>query len=194
MDLLLQVVPEDCSRRWTKCMYRVKLLWRIVAITAYTYIVCIGVIYSSEEDCNVKSSLFMLVTGGLGISWNIIGLFWTSRSIIKRTHCFKTADRYINRYNGDNVSVDTIDGIVNDCCTIVLPSCINFCILLSITIWGSVVVLGPYKNWRTGVKEGDIFCNSTLYISSFIVVILGWFVLLPYFIFFIYCFTKWCLD
>jgi len=125
----------------------------IISLVLNLSMLIVGAEYSSEEHCKLQAPMYLMVAGGIITTLNILTL------IANCTPC-----------DGDDKIVAKLSPIVA-------------LAMFAVTIWGSVVVFGPYSEWSYEKTDStkDNYCEYTPFMFAFVMLILQW-ILIPVFV------------
>ena len=124
----------------------------IVHLIIHSAMVGVGSSYTDglnpESDCKLQAVYYLKVAGGFLLTLDILEILF---------HCF-FGSKNENDNNGP------ICGLVN------VVGC------FVIFIWGSIIVFGPYQDWkyREADRQSENYCVYTPYMLSFVMRISGW--------------------
>jgi len=106
----------------------------------------VGALYNDNDSCKLEAPMYLMVAGGIITTLNILTL------IASLTPC------------------DQDDKIVKNLSPLVALA------MFAVTIWGSIVVFGPYSEWKYDIenKSDEKYCEYTPFMFAFVVLIIDW--------------------
>ena len=104
-----------------------------------------------DSDCKLQAVWYLKVAGGWGVTMNVLGI------LINCILCVSGSKDEQDPRGHACGCVEVLGGFV-------------------ISIWGSVIVFGPYQEWtyQEDNKDSVHYCAYTPYMFAFVMLILNW--------------------
>ena len=115
----------------------------------YVTFISVGASYTEQEDCKLPVLCYLKVVGGIGIVVDIIEI----------------SVQWFSSFRPDSHDSHTMR---TNC------FCINVLISIVLSIWGSVIIFGPYRKWDYADRENEYYCEYTPYMFAFVMLIIWW--------------------